>query len=71
MLIAKELDTEFKEQLTNVVRTYKDVFTWSYEDMNALNPEFYHHKINLAEDVIPVQQRRYRLNPNYAAKVKE
>jgi hypothetical protein len=25
----------------------------------------------LAKDVIPVQQRRYRINPNYAAKVKE
>jgi hypothetical protein len=39
--------------------------------MKGLNPEFYHHKINLAKDAIPVQQRRYRLNPNYAAKVKE
>jgi hypothetical protein len=37
--------------------------------MKGLNPEFYHHKINLAKDAIPVQQRRYRLNPNYAAKV--
>jgi hypothetical protein len=39
--------------------------------MKGLNPEFYHHKINLAKDAIPVQQRRYRLNPNYVAKVKE
>jgi hypothetical protein len=39
--------------------------------MKGLNPEFYHHKINLGKDAIPVQQRRYRLNPNYAAKVKE
>jgi hypothetical protein len=33
VLIAKELDTEFKEQLTHVLRTYKDVFAWSYEDI--------------------------------------
>jgi hypothetical protein len=39
--------------------------------MKGLNPEFYHHKVNLAKDAIPVQQRRYRLNPNYVAKVKE
>jgi hypothetical protein len=71
VLIAKELDEEFKEQLTHVLRTYKDVFAWSYEDMKGLNPKFYHHKINLAKDAIPVQQRRYRLNPNYAAKVKQ
>jgi division protein CdvB (Snf7/Vps24/ESCRT-III family) len=71
VLVAKELDTDFKEQLTNVLDEYKDVFAWSYEDMNGLNPEFYHHKINLAKDAIPVQQRTYRLKPNYAAKVKE
>jgi hypothetical protein len=71
VLISKEFDTEFKEQLTNVLRAYKDVLAWSYEDMKGLNPEFYQHKINLAKDAIPVQQRRYRLNPNYAAKVKE
>jgi hypothetical protein len=70
MLIAKGLDPEFKEQLTHVLK-YKDVFAWSYEDMKGLNSEFYHHKINLAKDAIPIQQRRYRLNPNYAAKVKE
>jgi hypothetical protein len=57
--------------LTNVLREYKDVFAWPYEDMKGRNPEFYHQKINLAKDAISVQQRRYRLNPNYAAKVKE
>jgi hypothetical protein len=57
VLIAKELDAEFKEQLTHVLRMYKDVFAWSYEDMKGLNPEFYHHTINLAKDAIPVQQR--------------
>jgi hypothetical protein len=71
VLIAKELDAEFKEQLTNVLRTYKDMFAWSYEYMKGLNPKFYHHKINLAKDAIPMQQWRYRLNLNYAAKVKE
>jgi hypothetical protein len=54
VLIAKRLDPEFKEQLTHVLKTYKDVFAWSYEDMKGLNPEFYHHKINLAKDAILV-----------------
>ena len=45
---------------------YKDVFSWSYEDMKGLDPKFYQHQINLATDAKPVQQRRYRINPNYA-----
>jgi hypothetical protein len=70
-ILAKELDIDFKEHLTKVLKEYKDVFTLSYEDMKCLNLEFYHHKINLLNDAIPVQQCWYRLNPNYAAKVKE
>jgi hypothetical protein len=71
VLVAKDLEAEFKVKLVMVLREYKEVFSWSYEDIKGLNPEFYHHKINLAKDAIPVQQCRYRLNPNYAAKVKE
>jgi hypothetical protein len=39
--------------------------------MKRLNPEFYHHKINLVKDAILVQQRLYQLNTKYTAKVKE
>ena len=33
--------------------------------------KYYQHQIHLLHDARPVQQRRYRMNPNYAAKVKE
>ena len=39
--------------------------------MNGLDTKFYQHQINLATDAKPVQQRRYRMNPNYVARVKE
>ena len=39
--------------------------------MKWLNPKFYQHEINLATDAKPVQQHQYRMNPNYAARVKE
>ena len=39
--------------------------------MKGLDPKFYQHQINLTTDAKPVQQRRYRMNPNYAARVKE
>ena len=39
--------------------------------MKGLDPKFYQHQINLARDAKPVQQRRYRMNPNYATRVKE
>ena len=39
--------------------------------MKGLDPQYYQHQIHLHKDARPVQQCRYRMNPNYAAKVKE
>ena len=69
--IAKELAPNQKQAMIALLTEYKDVFAWSHEDMKGLDPKFYQHKINLAADAKPVQQRRYRMNPNYAAQVKE
>ena len=60
-----------KERLIGLLKQYKNVFAWSFKDMKGLDPAFCQHQINLHKDVKPVQQRRYRLNPNYAIKVKE
>ena len=58
-------------ELTQTLREYWDVFAWSYEDMKGFDPQFYQHKINLSPNIILVKQRRYKLNLNYAEKVKE
>ena len=71
ILVAKNLPGEFKIELAQTLREHWDIFAWSYEDMKGLDPQFYQHKINLSPHTIPVKQRWYRLNPNYAAKVKE
>ena len=64
ILIAKEMELEDKAKLIDLLRQYKDVFAWSFEDMKGLDLAFCQHQINLHKDVKPVQQRRYMLNPN-------
>ena len=71
ILIAKKLLQAEKKELKNLLRQYKDVFPWSFEDMKGLDPTFCQHQINLHRDAKPVQQHHYRLNRNYAVKVKE
>ena len=71
ILIAKEMLYDDKQRLKTLLKQYKDVFAWSFEDMKGLNPTFCQHQIHLNKDAKPVQQRRYLLNPNYAVKVKE
>ena len=52
--IAKELLPDQREAMIALLTEYKEVFTWSQEDMKGLEPKFYQHKINLAIDAKPV-----------------
>jgi hypothetical protein len=54
-----------------ILRDYKDVFAWTYEDMKGIPPHICEHKIELKPNTKPIKQSRYRMNLNYAAKVKE
>ena len=70
--VAKEMMPEEKSEMVTLLKEYKNVFAWSYEDMKGLDPKFYQHQIQiLSKDAKPVIQRRYRMNPNYIVKVKE
>ena len=46
----------------------RDVFAWSYEDMQGLDPQLYQHQIHLSMDAKPVAQPRYRMNPTMRLK---
>mgnify|MGYP000146696510 CR=1 FL=1 len=69
--IAKEMSLENKMTIITLLKEFWDVFAWSYEDMQGLDPQLYQHQIHLSKDAKPVAQRRYRMNPNYATRVKE
>ena len=69
--IAKEMTPDNKTAMITLLKEFRDVFSWSYEDMRGLDPQLYQHQIHLSKDAKTVAQRRYRMNPNYATKVKE
>ena len=56
ILIAKEMLSSDKERLIALLKQYKDVFAWSFENMKGLDPTFCQHQINLHKDAKPVQQ---------------
>ena len=57
ILIAKEMLSVDKEELKNLLRQYKDVFAWSFEDIKGLDPAFCQHQINLHKDVKPTKSK--------------
>ena len=46
ILIAKEMRYEDKQKLKVLLKQYKDVFAWSFEDMKGLDPAFCQHQIH-------------------------
>ena len=64
----QDVEREAYEQL---LLDYKDVFAWSHSDLTGIAPKYGQHRIDLKDDVSPIRQRQYRLNPKYSLKVKE
>ena len=57
--IAKEMSPENKMAMITLLKEFRDVFAWSYEDMQGLDPQLYQHQIHLSKDAKSVAQRRY------------
>ena len=68
--IAKDLG-EFEAKVKDLLLRFKDLFAFTYKDVKGIPPYVCEHKIELQAEAKLVRQMRYRMNPNYAAKVKE
>jgi hypothetical protein len=70
VLINAILPTSFQAQTKNLLVNYCDVFAYNYKDLKGIPKEICQHKIELVADAQPIKQRQYRINLNYALKVK-
>ena len=46
-----DLSTDEKDGLARLLRSYLDVFAWSYEDMSGLDPSIIQHHLPLLPHV--------------------
>lgn len=53
--ISKCLLEEEKRRLISLLREYKDVFTWKYEEMPGLNPKLVTHKMSVDPKAKPAK----------------
>jgi len=54
--ISDTLDSECKQQLTNLLREYKDYFTWDYTEMPGLDRSIVEHRLPIKSGFRPHQQ---------------
>nr|GEY75839.1 reverse transcriptase domain-containing protein [Tanacetum cinerariifolium] len=63
VIIAKDLSSNEKTALINVVKTRKKAIAWKLTDIKGIDPEFCSHKILLEEDYSLKVQCQRRVNP--------
>nr|GEX62809.1 reverse transcriptase domain-containing protein [Tanacetum cinerariifolium] len=63
VIIAKDLSSNEKTALINVLKTRKKVIAWKLTDIKGIDPEFCSYKILLEEDYTPKVQSQRRVNP--------
>eukprot|EP00261_Vitis_vinifera_P037197 XP_019078440.1 PREDICTED: uncharacterized protein LOC109123359 [Vitis vinifera] len=69
--IGSPLSTDERDRLIHLLRSYLDVFAWSYEDMPGLDPSIVQHHLPTLPHVRPVKQKLRRLHPHWSLQVKE
>nr|GFD23665.1 reverse transcriptase domain-containing protein [Tanacetum cinerariifolium] len=63
VIIAKDLSSNEKTDLINVLKTQKNAIAWKLTDIKGIDPEFCSHKILLEEEHSPKVQSQRRVNP--------
>nr|GFA19731.1 reverse transcriptase domain-containing protein [Tanacetum cinerariifolium] len=64
VIIAKDLSSNEKTALINVLKTRKKAIAWKLTDIKGIDPEFCSHKILLEEDYSPKVQNLKVVEPN-------
>ncbi|KAL2621604.1 hypothetical protein R1flu_001809 [Riccia fluitans] len=64
-------DEEKQKELRRYLKSIKRKMKLDYRDMKDIPPEIVEHEIDLLLNTRPIRSQRYRLNPNYAERVKK
>ena len=69
--ISQWLSQDFKEKFVEMLKEFKDCFTWEYNEMLGLSRELVEHQLPLKPHVQPVKQAPQRFAPEVLSKIKE
>ena len=69
--IGSSLSPYERSRLIDPLRSYLDLFAWSYEDMPGLDPSIVQHRLPILPHARPVKRKLRRLHPRWSLQVKE
>ncbi|CAL8162293.1 unnamed protein product [Prunus armeniaca] len=68
--ISVHLTNEEKEAMISLLKEFRDVFAWSYEEMPGLNPNLVSHTLNIELGTKPIVQPRRNFHPEIEKQIK-
>lgn len=60
--LSKGIPLQYRLRYLNLFKIYKDVFSWSYEDLKAFDTNIIQHKIPLKSGINPCKQKLRQIN---------
>lgn len=69
--VNKELEANQKEELIQLLREYKDVFAWNYDEMPGIDKDLVEHNLNISPGMKPVKQAPRNYAPEVETQIKE
>ena len=69
--IDSSLSPNERSRLIDLLKSYLDVFAWSYEDMSGLDSSVVQNHLPILPHAKSVKQKLRRLHPRWSLKVKE
>jgi hypothetical protein len=57
--ISVDLEPIINSQLIELLKEFKDIFVWTYKDLNDIPPKIVQHQIKLDTLIPPAHQTRY------------
>jgi hypothetical protein len=69
--VKKNLDTDYKVKLMEILKEYVDCFTWSYSEISGLSHELVEHRLPIKDGFRPYKQPAQRFNSDIYYRVKE
>ena len=65
------MSPKIRHDLIGLLRKYKHVFAWSYDDLKAYREDLFQHEIPLKLDAKPFRIKQRPINPTLAPKMQE
>ena len=62
--VSAKLDPEYKQELIDLLKEFKDCFAWEYYEMPGLDRSIVEHRVPIKPGYRPFKQAPRRFNPN-------